>query len=161
MQIARLTSLEGRLLLPRLSCSQSPQVADAMPTQAAVQARARGVRIEELAQRAFCAIRACCIRSDSCLQQIARGSVCACERVRAVCWIQLDATRFSSSKMARASRSSSGTSSVVRKATATASWAGRQCGLKPVRRVTAIMNVVTMPPLVNGLFGRAEPPSQD
>ena len=36
-----------------------------------------------------------------------------------------------------------------------------QCRLQPVRRVAAIMNAVAMPPLIHGLFGRAEPLSQD
>ncbi len=32
-----------------------------------------------------------------------------------------------------------------------------QCGLKPMRRVAAVMNAVAMPPFVDGLLSRAEP----
>ena len=50
-----------------------------------------------------------------------------------------------------AGRSSIDTSSVLRRTTATVSCKGRECCLKPVRRVAAVLHTVAMLPFVYGL----------
>ena len=111
VDIARLVSLEGAVFGPRRLCLQVTQVADAMPTQTAVQTRARDVRVQEFSYH-----RQKIIERHQ--QRLAKGdSNCHLCRV--------------------------------------------QCRLQPVRRVTAIMNVVTMLPLIHGLFVCRENDSLD
>ena len=106
MDVSRLVSLEGAVLRLLFLGRELAQVSHAMPPQATIQARARGVRVQELAHH--------------------------CQQV-----IQRDQQR-----LAQGHRDG-----LLRR---------RQCGLKPVRRVAAILDAVSLAPFIDGLRGDPE-----